>query len=284
MAVSGGVDSVSLLHRLRGQLGLQLTVAHFDHGIRQDSNEDRRLVQRLAQAYDLPFVYDLGQLGAGASEATARAARYKFLRQVQQASRARAIVTAHHQDDILETAIINLLRGTGRKGLTALDSRPDLVRPILQAPKQDVIAYAKSHGLEWREDSTNQDLAYLRNYVRQRILPRFDAAGRDQLLAIINQARHTNHELDTLLVNHMHGQSVSGQLDRPFFNQLPHKVAREVMAAWLRVHGVTNFDSKALERLVVAAKTAPAGQQHDVLQGVTLRLTTNHLALDSPER
>src|ERR1019366_2308598 len=74
-AVSGGVDSVSLLHLLQGQPGVKLIVAHFDHGIREDSPEDRRLVQDAARNYRLPFVYDTGGLGVGTSEATARTAR-----------------------------------------------------------------------------------------------------------------------------------------------------------------------------------------------------------------
>lgn len=286
IAVSGGVDSVALLHRLRTRTepALRLVVAHFDHGIRDDSEDDRWLVQGLAETYGLPFVYDRGRLGAGTSEATAREARYNFLRRVQRASNARAIITAHHQDDVLETAIINLIRGTGRKGLTALSSRHDLERPLLDIPKQDIIAYAKDQGLVWFEDSTNQNLDYLRNYVRHRIVPRFDVNSRQQLLSIINDSRQINHEIDTLLVNHLHGQSAGGRLDRSAFNQLPHSVAREVMAAWLRAHGVTNFDSRTLERLVVAAKTAPAGQQFDVLQGVRLQVLADHLALEHPER
>lgn len=284
IAVSGGVDSVSLLHRLAAEPDLQLVVAHFDHGIRDDSEDDRWLVQGLAERYGLPFAYDTGHLGPGTSEAVARQARYDFLRRVQRASGARAIITAHHQDDVLETAIINLMRGTGRKGLTALSSRHDLERPLLDMPKEAVMAYAKDQGLVWLEDSTNQNLDYLRNYVRHRIVPRFDANSRQQLLAIINDSRQINHEIDTLLANHLHGQSAGGRLDRSAFNQLPHNVAREVMAAWLRAHGVTNFDSKTLERLVVAAKTAAVGQQFDALQGVKLQVSTDYLALEQRER
>src|SRR4051794_16456164 len=120
VAVSGGVDSVGLLDLLRMDPGVKLTVSHFDHGIRDDSHLDRAHVQALARRYQLPFVYDKGALGPGASEAEARTARYQFLDNVKTKTGAHAIVTAHHQDDVLETAIINLLRGTGRKGLSSL--------------------------------------------------------------------------------------------------------------------------------------------------------------------
>src|SRR6266542_1461422 len=138
VAVSGGVDSMVLLDLLRQKPKLELVVSHFDHGIRPDSEEDRRLVQRIARAYGLPFVYARGNLGPKAGEALAREARYAFLRRVQQEQGAKAIITAHHQDDMLETAIMNLLRGTGRRGLSSLKSREGLLRPLLNWTKKDI--------------------------------------------------------------------------------------------------------------------------------------------------
>ncbi|HTB48875.1 MAG TPA: tRNA lysidine(34) synthetase TilS [Verrucomicrobiae bacterium] len=290
LAVSGGVDSMVLLNLLHRQNTAseirpwKLVVAHLDHGIRPDSPEDRKLVQATARQLDLPFVYHESKLGPGTSEATARTARYGFLRQVRQASGARAIVTAHHQDDLLETAILNILRGTGRKGLTALSNRHDMARPLLGIPKRDLVAYARDQNLQWREDSTNQDQMYLRNYIRHRILPRFDQQARARLEEIITKLQTTNHELDTLLANQLHTQPVGGALERQWFNHLPHAVAREVMAAWLRAHSLRNFDSKTLERLVVAAKVSRPGSRLDAGRGTVLLVGTNTLALDKPER
>lgn len=284
VAVSGGVDSVVLLDMLRGLPNAELVVAHFDHGMRPDSADDRRSVERLAQAYELPFAYQEGRLGAGASEAVARQARYDFLGKVRLEHDAQAIITAHHQDDVLETAIINLLRGTGRKGLSALADKPGLRRPLLKVPKKDLINYAREHNLEWREDSTNSDQAYLRNYVRHRLLPRFSEQDRQAFLELITQSRDNNDQLDTLLAGQIYDQSNKGGLDRQWFGQLPHQVALEVMAAWLRENEVRRFDRKTLERLVVAAKTAPAGQQFDVLQGVIMKTGKDSLALALAER
>ncbi len=284
LAVSGGVDSMALLHRLHREPGVVLTVAHLDHGIRRDSADDRRLVQRTARRYGLPFVYQTVALGAGASEAAARAARYTFLHGVRRASGAQAIVTGHHQDDVLETAIINILRGSGRKGLTALSSRHDIRRPLLKVPKQAVVAYAKAHHLEWHEDSTNQDQGYLRNYVRQQLLPRFDESSRSQLLQLITNLQMVNTQIDALLSNYLHVQSIGGRLERLEFNRLSHAEAREIMAGWLRAHDVRSFDRPMLERLTVAAKVARPGSQYDVLQGVKLDIGTRHLALHGMER
>lgn len=274
VAVSGGVDSVVLLHILsqmaerssrdRSRPGMHLTVAHFDHGIREDSPDDRRFVERLAGMYGLAFVFDEGHLGPDTSEATARDVRYAFLRRVRQASGAQYLVTAHHEDDVFETAILNLLRGTGRKGLSSLRSTDEVYRPLLTTPKDHVIAYARKHNLQWREDSTNASDDYLRNYIRHNIMPRFDPAARERLRKLIATARDTNVEIDGMLAEQLHLQPSGDVLDRHWFIMLPHNVAREIVAAWLRRLGVTDFDRQLLERIVVAGKTFAPGKLVDV--------------------
>jgi tRNA(Ile)-lysidine synthase len=283
IAVSGGVDSMVLLNLLRARPGLKLTVAHFDHGIRPDSAEDRQLVEAAAKAYQLPFVSAEGRLGPAVSEAAARNARYKFLRKAAQVSGTAAIITAHHQDDLLETAILNMLRGTGRKGLTSLSSRREVVRPLLKVPKNELIAYAAQKNLDWREDSTNLDTAYLRNYVRHNLLPRFGRADRAKLVDLLNELSRTNTQLDEQLAIELQSQSRPGQLDRPWFNHLPHQVAREVLAAWLRT-AQAGFDSRTLERLVVAAKTSKPGKVFPVAKEINLSVMPRHLALVHKER
>lgn len=275
VAVSGGVDSVALLDLLRLHPGVKLVVAHYDHGIREDSNEDKRHVQRLAKRYGLPFVYDAGHLGPGASEAEARDARYAFLRRVQRASGADAIVTAHHQDDVLETAVMNLLRGTGRKGLSSLVSGEGIIRPLIDVPKTELIDYAKRHGLTWREDSTNANTDYTRNHIRHNVLSKWSAADKQRLIDLVKTMRQVNQEIDDALAG-----SVQGSLSREWFALLPHTVAREVMAAWLRQHDVRDFDSPMLERLTVAAKVAEPGKAIDIVKGRVMQVGKQDLALN----
>lgn len=282
VAVSGGVDSVVLLDLLAKWPDLELVVAHFDHGIRPDSVKDRKFVQGLTKDYALPFEFTEGKLGKQASEATARLARYEFLRKMLTKYGAQAIVTAHHQDDSLETAILNMLRGTGRKGLTALQNRPGIVRPLLKIPKAELLAYARSQALKWREDPTNTHTAYLRNYVRHELLPKFNETQKQRLLNMLSKLRSTNAELDETLAQLLAGKQ--DRLSRPWFNGLPHEAAREVMAAWLRQNGIADFDRKGLERLVVAAKAGRAGTQAEVLKGVRMRIGRDSLALVQPER
>jgi tRNA(Ile)-lysidine synthase len=279
VAVSGGVDSVVLLDLLRMYPEVKLTVAHFDHGIRDDSHLDRAHVESLARRYGVPFVYDKGELGPGASEAEARQARYEFLKKVQIMVEADAIVTAHHENDVLETAIINLLRGTGRKGLSSLTNGEGIIRPLLDVPKSEIIDYAKRHGLIWREDSSNVDTHYLRNHIRQDVLPSWREQDRQNLLAVSRRMRTVNEEIDALL-----SEKIRGDLDRTWFILLPHSVSREVMAAWLRHHNVRDFDRSTLERLTVAGKTAANGKAIDVVKGHSLHVGRDELALKHFER
>jgi tRNA(Ile)-lysidine synthetase-like protein len=288
LAVSGGVDSRVLLDIMHKQSRenntWKLVVAHLDHDIRTNSSDDRKFVQMTAKEYGLPFVYQSAHLGKNASEAYARAERYKFLHHVKQASNAQAVITAHHQNDLLETAIINILRGSKRKGLTALRSHDQLLRPLLNVPKSELIQYAKDQGLTWQEDSTNNEDVYVRNYLRHNVLPRLDEQATAQLLTIINKLQSVNSTLDTLLVKQLQQQDTPGTLSRTWFNGLPHTVAREILATWLRTAGLRDFDTKTLELLVVHAKTAQAGSRFPLRSSYVMRVTKDHLALEPTER
>lgn len=284
VAVSGGVDSMVLLDLLRVRPSLTLIVAHFDHGIREDSIEDRQLVQAVAKHYGLSFIHADGKLGPGTSEATARKARYDFLQEVKKASHAQAIITAHHQDDRLETAIINILRGTGRRGLSSLKSSDNLIRPLLDYSKEQIYDYARTHNLRWREDPTNQDTAYTRNYVRKNVMSKLTPGQRAQLLILLDQLKTVNHELDTQLVNLLHDQPAHNTLDRQGFINLPHTLAREVVHSWLRHHGVSKMDKRTVERLIIAMKTGRPGQQADVDVEHVLQIGRHELALTRRDR
>ncbi len=276
VAVSGGVDSMVLLDVVRQLPGVLLTVAHFEHGIRADSDEDRKLVEQTAKRYSLPFAYEHGNLGPNASEARARTARYDFLRRVQQQTGAAAILTAHHRDDVLETAIFNLLRGTGRKGLAPLGPNAGPIRPFTHIYKKELMAYARKHHIAWREDSTNSDETYTRNYIRHTIIPRLNEQQKQLLTAHISRAEQSNQVIDRLLDALL--APTENQLARGWFIMLPHQVAREVMATWLRQNGCRDFDRKEIERLVTAAKVALPGKTSDINRDLLL-----HIGKDSLE-
>lgn len=115
-------------------------------------------------------------------------------------------------------------------------------------------------------------------------MPRINAAARGQLLDHLHDLVQTNHDIDNLIFGHLHLQSVAGQLDRRWFNHLPHEVAREVMASWLRAHNIRSFDSRTIERLVVAAKVSAPGKLHPVIDHCYLEVGVDTLALRVAER
>ena len=259
IAVSGGIDSIVLLDIARKIPHVHLTVAHFDHGIRHDSAEDRVFVERAARVCGLPFVFSNGNLGAEASEEKARNARYVFLRKVQKQAGADGILTAHHMNDVLETATHNLLRGTGRKGMSSLKSIDGIHRPLLHLPKNKLMEHAHSHGLEWREDSTNSDMRYRRNYIRHQLLPMMQKKSPQKysaLQSLVKRQAVLNTAIDTALHTILHVQPHTASLRRHDVIILPHNVARELVGEWLRVNGKREFNRRHLERATIALKTA----------------------------
>lgn len=195
VAVSGGVDSVVLLDMLVSKklpITYQLIVAHFDHGIRVDSGQDAIFVSELAKKYGLPFETKREELGPKASENTARISRYNFLRSVAKKHNAQ-LVTAHQADDVIETIAINLSRGTGWRGLAVLDS--DILRPLTDMTKSEIMEYAKQHKLAWREDSTNAGETYLRNRIRQKTITLDDDSKR-QILGLWAQQKSLKQSID----------------------------------------------------------------------------------------
>lgn len=292
VAVSGGVDSMVLLDRLAKQAtshkprassrkkssqlrttDYRLIVAHFNHGIREDSGKDEKLVVEAGKKYGLPVEVGRAKLGKNASEEQARAARYEFLRRVKEKHGAKTIITAHHQDDLIETAFINLLRGTGRRGLTAIAQNPDVIRPLLDTSKAEVIKYAKTHKLKWREDESNKDPRYLRNYFRLNLIPKLSASQRKQLLENIDQLNKINPLLDQEIANLSQSLGGDKKINRQKFINLPMEIGREVLAYKLRRAGIRRFNRKTLERLVIAIKTAKPRTKHDVIKDAKIGIS-----------
>lgn len=177
LAISGGVDSMVLLDIMAKKYSSgDIIIAHFDHGIRSDSEEDARFVARIAkEIYHIRYIIGKGGLGSNTSEEKAREARYEFLRKVATEENGANIYTAHHLDDLVETVAINFIRGTGWRGLAGLDS-PNIKRPLLETDliyepmdKSAIIEYAAKRRLHFREDATNASEKYLRNRVREKL-------------------------------------------------------------------------------------------------------------------
>ena len=182
-AVSGGVDSVVLLHALHGfceRWGMKLGTAHLDHGLRgEEGREDAAFVMDYAASMGLPCIVDHADVAAYCRKARcsiergAREVRYGFLRRVLADQHADSVATGHTADDQAETVLMRLLRGSGSSGLSAI--RPVrngwIIRPLLDVTGDEIAAYARSYGLSFRVDRTNAVQDALRNRVRHRLVP-----------------------------------------------------------------------------------------------------------------
>lgn len=245
LAVSGGVDSMVMLDmvcRSRKYSSSDIIVAHFDHGIRENSGDDAEFVRRKAQEYGVDFCLGEGKLGANASEADARAARYDFL--YETAGIDSKIWTAHHLDDLLETILINCVRGTGWRGLAGLDT-PRIRRPFLETEmfyepmdRNAIMEYAAKRRLEFREDPSNSWDEYLRNRVRHQMNNSpVSFEQKMQIYELWQQQRALKSEVDQLVTSLLPGPDTPWQ--RGWFKDLEANVALELLRAGTLRAGMT---------------------------------------------
>lgn len=183
VGVSGGIDSTALLHvlwRLKQEWDLKLYVAHLNHCIRgEEAAQDARLVQAMGDKLELPVFVETMDIPARARDAglteeeAGRIARYQLYERLANQVKADRIAVGHHGDDQAETVLMNLIRGAGLRGLSGIPPvRGKVIRPLIELEKWRLEAYCQWNGLPWREDVTNLDTAYRRNYVRWEIIPR----------------------------------------------------------------------------------------------------------------
>lgn len=178
LTVSGGLDSV-VMAELFSRAGLPFAVAHVNFGLRgAESEADAVFVQNRAEQYGVPFHLTRVDTAAVAAERgisiqmAARELRYTWFAELLRKHEYGAIATAHHQNDVLETVLLNLTRGTGLAGLRGMPVRlGDVIRPLLFALRDDLAEYARQHGLTFREDSSNADDKYARNAIRHQVVP-----------------------------------------------------------------------------------------------------------------
>ncbi|MGE5302990.1 MAG: tRNA lysidine(34) synthetase TilS [Alphaproteobacteria bacterium] len=280
VAVSGGSDSVALLHilhDLRDELRLNLEVAHLQHGIRgEEAREDSRFVAALAQSLNLPFHLKEVNIpgikvaaGKGNVEQLARQERYRFFAAIARERKVNKVATAHTLDDQAETVLMWFLRGCGAKGLAGMsplhqlapenmDLAPALtvVRPFLGTSKAEILDYIRQRQLVYRTDKTNEDPALLRNWIRLRLLPqisgRIDARWPARLAQQAALLRDEDGFLDRLARAELEKLRRSGGLDRDTFSQNDQALKRRILRLWIadtRGH-LRGFDYRHVEELL----------------------------------
>ncbi len=281
IGLSGGIDSVVLLHVLVRELRWpHLTAVHINHQISPEAPRWAAFCSRLCRRLGVPLQTAVVNVERGNStEAAARAARYG----VFASCGTELVVLAHNRDDQAETVLLQLLRGAGPRGLaampelkTATGGMPAVLRPLLDVPRAEIAAYARTHRVRWVEDESNSDRAYLRNFLRHDVMPLLiaKAPGADATLA--RAARHQAEAsalLDVLAAQDLGAGSKTGFLPLGLLATLSAPRARNALRYFLRSQGVAMPDADRLDELLRQATTARRDARVcvDVGGGVELR-------------
>jgi tRNA(Ile)-lysidine synthase len=262
--VSGGRDSVALLHCLVSLGYKNLIVCHLNHQLRgRSSDADARFVKKLAQKYQLDFELDSTNVRALAKkkklsiETAARDARYNFFAKTACRQNCQTIFLAHHADDLVETFLINLFRGAGGAGLAAMGEVSGrriegvnlvIVRPLLGVWRKEIDGYVSKHRLRFREDASNKNLNPLRNRIRHRVIPFLEKTiGRNIRPTIWRTAIIAAEE-----ENWMDSQlSDPGDIELSVrqLRALPVALQRRTVFKWLRTQNISEVGFDLIERV-----------------------------------
>lgn len=277
IGVSGGADSVALLHLLLDAGFSNLIVCHLDHRLRgRASTEDARFVERLAKRLGLPSeigrtdVKELMVSSGESMETAARNARHRFFAECAARHHCKRVLLAHHADDQAETILWNLLRGSrGLKGM-----RPEqtlrvgatelcLIRPLLSVRRKALVDWLKERGIKWREDASNWEPVAVRNRLRNEVLPLLDEiSGRDSVAALVRAAADFS-ELEDFESQSLAETSVrdpQGRMHLPALRKLPALLQRAALRQFLLDGGVASIDRRLLdEAMGLLDPTSSAG-------------------------
>jgi tRNA(Ile)-lysidine synthase len=266
IGVSGGRDSVALLHHLVDVGYKKLIICHLNHELRgRSSNADARFVEKLAAKYDLDLAAGSADVRAIAKrkkmsiETSARETRYKFFAKIAKQKRCHTIFLAHHADDLVETFLINLIRGAGPTGLAAMREisirRIDnvdlmIVRPLLGVWRDDIDECMRKRRLEFREDASNKNLVPLRNRLRRRIIPYIEKQlGRKVRMSIWRAATIAAEEEAWIEGMAARSNTKDQHLSVEKLRTLPIALQRRVIMTWLRQQGSADVGFDVIERV-----------------------------------
>jgi tRNA(Ile)-lysidine synthase len=307
-AVSGGADSLALLHSLRGT-GYPLLVAHFNHQLRPEADSDAAFVRRVAEGLGLPFVTDSADVAAYAGdgglsiEEAARELRYKFLFREARKAGAQAVATGHTADDQAETVLMHFLRGAGLSGLKGMtprvvlpvfDAEIPLVRPLLGWTRAQTEAFCRENGQDFLTDLSNADTAYLRNKLRHELLPLLETYNPQirQTLEKTARALQGDYELLSEVVEAAWRETATlgngfVSFDLPGLQTLSVPLRRNLFrrAAFALRPGLRDVDFEALERAASLMPLDLAGGLRTFIEGSLFYLTgdVNKLPIDQPQ-
>lgn len=311
LGLSGGADSVLLLHWLRATGETPITAVHVHHGLRgAEADADAEFCRELCRSLDVPFRLRRADLSgaSGSLEEAARNARYAALVEEARAARVRVLLTAHHADDALEGVLMRWVRGSELAGLTGPQASgerraPDgwrvrVVRPLLGMRREELRELLGSAGLTWREDSSNDDPRFLRNRVRNQLLPRVVEISGESSLEHLRRFAQAVEQLEGELsartaqlawtpipavsaTRRREDRSLGGALPRARLGSLPRALRRR--ALWrLLLEATQQAPSRALLDQLVSELDQPGCARHGIQGGWIVRLSRSNLELHPP--
>lgn len=260
VGVSGGADSVALLHLLVEHGFKKLVVCHLDHRLRgKASTGDAKFVERLAGKLGLPVeigraeVMVLAKENKQSLETAARHARHTFFEECAKRHRCQRVILAHHSSDQAETVLWNLLRGShGLRGMKEIQSigRLEMHRPLLKWRREELRTYLANNRLSWREDATNAEPIAVRNRLRNEVLPLLaEVSGRDPVAALERELTHWDdlRSITEWAVKKANPIDPQGRMHLKALRELPPALQRAAIADYLRLQKVV-LDQETLER------------------------------------
>ena len=259
-----------------------IIVAHIDHGTRKSSAEDADFVRRKCQELGVKFYETKLELGEGVSEELARKKRYEFLKTIQE-KEGGTLCTAHHLDDVLESIAINLIRGTGWRGLTPFYG-DELVRPFIISKmwKRDVLKFADEQKICFRQDPTNYEADYLRNRVREK-MAELDETARVDIINLFERQNELRGKIEKI-VTELAKQTVVGKNfhKKELFLTADEKVALEVLREICLMHGYS-LTRKQLADFLSAIKTYVPHKKFNLPKNHFVTIFKNYIMFEEEE-
>jgi tRNA(Ile)-lysidine synthase len=305
VAVSGGPDSIALLHllyQLRHEMGLSLIVAHYNHALRKGADRDQRFVREIAERWGLPFVTEKNRASvpkSGSIEEFARDKRYAFFRKMARVKKADCVSVAHTMDDLAETVLMRILRGTGMAGLRAMFPKREIngvvvVRPLLILTRAEIEAYIRKNRLKIVRDPTNDSLDFFRNRIRNKIMPFLEKeAGRGvrSRLAGLASIAASDYDLIDNEVRKAYGSIARRTRGGVFFSLSKfaslHCALRRslVRMAVEDIKGDLNaFDQEHILSIEQLSLHGKVGMGLDLPKGIKAKRSARHLALTQSKK
>lgn len=249
MGLSGGPDSVFLLYQLietQKNIPFTLIAAHLNHEWRTTAERDELFCKELCMKFNITFIskkiseLDAPECTNSSKEAQGRYYRKYFLESVQQKYNAQKIFLAHHHDDQLETFFIKLIRGTTTEGLSGLKTiNKPYYRPLLSLSKQTILEYLQEHHIHYVHDETNDDLYYLRNSIRHKLIPllfTLDTRSHSNIVRAIDSIKETNEFVETHVEKAYEIIITNNMLDIQLLHTYPLFIQKKVLVRWLHTN------------------------------------------------